>query len=417
MSTHLSSKKQNQNSDPAETMTVSVKPVLMVVDDDDGVRLSLRVLFSSDYQVLLADSGMQALSVLQSNPVDVVILDLNMPGMTGIQLLEKLKRLDPSLEVIILTGQGSLETARQALSLGAFAYLTKPFELKEGRETVIHALDRRRQTLIWRALERELQERKTEQELARVKSEIYASVIHDLNSPLTATIGLLELLHYDVDAARHSGELDLKQVWQNVQDARTQIDFCAAIIQRYLRDMRRPDQQPVSADLAIVLGDLKRMIRVHPAAKTNQCVIHIPDEPILVRANGLDLLQGLINLTSNALQASENKLHVEVYCRHLPGDQTLRELQSTPNDTFLFGERLAEGAPMVSITVQDDGPGILPEMLNKVFDRYYSTKERGNGTGIGLSVVQRVLDENNGALHLHSVPGEGTAFTVFLPVA
>jgi len=414
MSVHLPSTKQ-LSLDPAQTTSIPARPVLMIVDDDDSVRIALRLLFRPDYEVILAESGQQAIGLLQIRAVDVAILDLNMPEMTGIQLLEKIKRFDPSVEVIILTGQGALETARQAMSLGAFAYLIKPFELKEGRETVIQALNRRRQTLMWRALEREHLHRKTEQEIARVKSDIYASVIHDLNSPLTATIGLLELLGDDIDSARHTGGLDLSLVWQNVQDARAQVDFCASIIHRYLRDMRLPGGEPVTADLVMVLGDLKRLIRAHPAAKNNQCVIHIPDEPFLVRANGLDLLQGLINLTANALQASENKLHVEVYCRPLPADQTLRELRSTPYDTFLFGERLAEGTAMVSITVQDDGPGIPPEMLSKVFDSYYSTKSSGNGTGLGLSVVQRVLDGNNGALHLHSVPGEGTAFTVFLP--
>lgn len=416
MITHLSpSKTQNNNPGSGEATSVTAKPVLLIVDDDDGVRLSLRVLFSSDYQVLLAESGRQALDYFQSHPVDVAILDLNMPGLTGIQLLDKIKRLDPLVEVVILTGQGTLDTARQALGLGAFGYLTKPFELKEGRETVMGALSRRRQILAWRALERELQQRKTEQEIAAVKSEIYASVIHDLNSPLTATIGLLELLHYDVDSARQAETMDLQQVRQNLEDARTQVGFCASIIQRYLRDMRRSDGGEDVADLALVLNDLKKMVRAHPSAKNNPCVIHMPEEPLLVHANGLDLLQGLVNLALNALQSSEKQHHVEVYCRHLPADQTLRELQSTPNDTFLFGERLAEGAPVVSITVQDDGPGISPELLPKVFDHYYSTKEAGAGTGLGLSVVQRVLNENKGALHLHSVPGEGTAFTLFLP--
>ncbi len=415
MNAHLSSKTQNESPAGAQAVAAPARPVLMIVDDDDGVRLSLRVLFSPDYEVLVADSGLQALGLVQGQSIDVAIVDLSMPGMSGIQLLEQLKRFDASIEVIILTGQGSLETARQAISLGASGYLTKPFELNEGRATVIRALNRRRQTLAWHDLERELQLRKREEELTRVKSEIYASVIHDLNSPLTATIGLLELLHYDVDTAQRCGGLDLKQAWQNVQDARAQLGFCASIIQRYLKDMRRSENEPATADLAVVLSDLKRMIRVYPATKNNQCVIHVPDEPMVVRANGLDLLQGFINLTLNALQASENKLHIEIYCRHLPAGQTLREPESTPNDTFLFAERLAEGGPMVSVTVQDDGAGIHPEVLTRVFDRYYSTKEPGHGTGIGLSVVQRVMAENNGAIHLHSVPGEGTAFTVFLP--
>lgn len=395
---------------------VPAKPVLLIVDDDEGVRAALRVLFVSEYQLLVAESGRQGLEYVQSHPVDVAIVDLRMPKMSGIQVLENIKHIDPVVEVIIMTGLGTPETSRQAITSGAFAYMTKPFEMNECRETVSSALEHRRQMIAWRTLERELHQRRTERETARLRGEIYRTVIRDLISPLTATTDHLELLDSNVESLRASGNLDVNQIGQNVLEARKQIDLCESIIQRYRTETGHSDIGGDSADLVLVLEELKKMVRAHPAAKSNQWVIHAPEEPLLVRANGLDLLQVLINLAVNALQASERQHHVEVYCRNLPADQTLRALQSTPNDAFLFGERLAEGTPLVSVTVQDDGPGIPPGRLLNVFDRYYSTKLQGNGTGLGLSVVQRLIDENKGAIHLHSIPGEGTAFTLFLPV-
>jgi len=92
-------------------------------------------------------------------------------------------------------------------------------------------------------------------------------------------------------------------------------------------------------------------------------------------------------------------------------------LSTGTHDLILFGERLAAGKPMVSVTVQDDGAGIPREDLPKVFESFNTTKDAGQGTGLGLTVIQRIVDENLGVLHVHSVVGEGTAFTVLFPVA
>ncbi|HAV64588.1 MAG TPA: hypothetical protein DCY13_19745 [Verrucomicrobiales bacterium] len=393
--------------------TVPARPVLLVADDDEGVRAALEVVFESAYEVLVAADGQRALDLIACRAVDVVILDLNMPGLSGIETLENIKRQDPWVEVIILTGQATLESARQALQFGAFAYLNKPFEMKEGRNTVERALNRRRQIQSWQALELELRQRQIEQEIERVKSEIYATVIHDLNSPLTTALGLLDMMRLDLQ----TGQLNLSQVDQYVHDARTQLDFCAAIIKRYLNFMRQPTGQKAASDLTQVMEDLRKLIRVHPAVRQNRLLIHVPDEQLQLRVNGLDLLQVLLNLTVNALQSSENNHHVEVYCRHLPPDLVARTIKTGVNDAYLFGERLADERPMVSITVQDDGAGIPASILPSVLSAYYTTKAAGIGTGLGLSVVQRIISANDGALHIHSVPGEGTAFTVFFPLA
>lgn len=388
-------------------------PVLLIVDDDEGVRASTRVIFRDSFKVVEAPDGARGLDMIASLPVDVVILDLNMPGLSGIETLESIKRQDPWVEVIILTGLATLESARQAVQFGAFAYLNKPFEMREGRRTVERALHRRRQIQSWQALENELKQRQVEQEIERVKSEIYATVIHDLNTPLTTALGLVEMIRTDVKDGVVEGEI----LAQSLKDTQHQLDFCAAIIRRYLNFMRRPAGGRASAELGLVMEDLRKLIRVHPAVKRNRLLVHIPDEVLRVAINGLDLLQVLLNLTVNALQASDQNHHVEVYCRHLPPDGSARALKSGVHDAYLFGERLAEGLPMVSITVQDDGPGIPAGIMASVFGSYFTTKEAGSGTGLGLTVVQRIIGTNQGALHLHSVPGEGTAFTVFFPLA
>lgn len=160
------------------------KPVLLIIDDDEAVRTAIRVIFKSDFEVLLAASGRAALELLPTRPVAVATLDLDLPETPGIDVLAQLKAQDPLVEVVILTGQGSLETARQAIQLGAFAYLTKPFEIQECRRVMRAAWERHNRMAGLRALELEVQRRQVEQEIERARSEIYATVIHDLNSPL-----------------------------------------------------------------------------------------------------------------------------------------------------------------------------------------------------------------------------------------
>lgn len=389
------------------------KPELLIVDDDEGVRAALNLIFEQEFAVGVTSSGRGALEFVRRHEVDVVTLDLDLPELTGIEVLEQLKQHDPLIEVVILTGQATLETARQAIQLGAFAYLTKPFETQECRRVMRAALDRRRKMLGWRALEMELRRRQVDQEIERAKSEIYATVIHDLNSPLTTAVGLLEMLRLDLEARA----LPPGEVAEQLNDASLQLKFCMGIIRRYLGFMRHAPGQTAVADVGEVLADLKKLVRVNPSARHNQLLVHLPDERLMVAMNGVDLLQVLLNLTINALQASEQKHHVEVYCRHWPAGVATNSLPDGPGDFCCFGERVAGGRAMASITVQDDGLGIPADELPRVFQSFHTTKSPGQGTGLGLTVIQRIVDESNGALHVHSVVGEGTAFTVFFPLA
>ena len=115
-------------------------PDVLIVDDDEGPRRSLYLIFRNDYKVLLAASGAEALEIVQCHQIDAAILDIRMTGMSGIELLEKLKAVDPAMEAIMLTGYETIETIRQALRFGACDYLSKPFDLETIRATVANAL-------------------------------------------------------------------------------------------------------------------------------------------------------------------------------------------------------------------------------------------------------------------------------------
>ncbi len=121
------------------------QPTVLVVEDQLGPRESLRAILQPDYRVLMAMEGEHALHLVEHEPVDVVLLDLRLPGLSGLHVLEKLKALSPSLAVIVVTSYGSAETEREVVRLGTFAYILKPFNVSHLRETVKRAVAHRSQ--------------------------------------------------------------------------------------------------------------------------------------------------------------------------------------------------------------------------------------------------------------------------------
>src|SRR3972149_173690 len=156
----------------------ATKSHIRVVDEEMGPRESLKMILNPYYNVHIADRGGQAIELLKQYPVDLVTLDLKMPGFTGIDVLEKVKQHDPDIEAIIITGYGSLDTAIEGLRLGAFDYISKPFYVN-------HIL-----ALVKRGLER----RRAKSQLRQVKSDFLSNVSHELRTPLSVVVGFVDLL-------------------------------------------------------------------------------------------------------------------------------------------------------------------------------------------------------------------------------
>src|ERR1700677_430123 len=119
-----------------------VRRTLLIVDDEEGPRQSLRVVFKEDYNLLLASNGLDAIALAQKHKINAAILDIRMTGMSGTELLEKLKVIQPAIEVIMLTAYETVDTVRQALRSGACDYLNKPFDVPTIRKAVATAMER-----------------------------------------------------------------------------------------------------------------------------------------------------------------------------------------------------------------------------------------------------------------------------------
>jgi len=398
------------------------KGTLLIVDDEDTVRQSLRIVFNEDYHVIMVADGPSAIQTAKDTKVDVAILDIKMPQMSGIEVLERLKYVDPAMEVIMLTAFETTDLMRQALRLRACDYITKPFDLATIRTAVATAMQRR--TLAsdihsnaekLQDLLGELQDQKVEEQMAKTRGEIYASIIHDINGPLTVISGFIQLMNQRVGHATRLEMEDLRFIQDRLKTITRQVANCIEISRRYLGFLRRQADDAPRVGVNQLLADLHHLIRVHPSAQNNQFTIHPLAEDALVRMNGTDVIQVLLNLAVNAFQCAPQAHSIRIDGRLLHEPIDLSELRDGPQDRLLNVENFENTSSTLLLTVSDNGPGIPPETLPKIFQPYFSTKGARRGTGLGLSIVQRLVKEAKGALRVHTQVGEGTSFMVYLP--
>jgi response regulator RpfG family c-di-GMP phosphodiesterase len=191
------------------------RTTILVVDDERGPRESLRIILKPSYQVLIADTGAEALEILRTSDVDLVTIDLSMPGIKGDELMRIVRREFPATEVIIITGWGTVESASEAVRLGVADYLQKPFDVVQVTAAVTRALSRQRNRqrvvdfldAVGAAVGREREVQTVLRDLAQspamqqqLKATIDAAPTGDENEGQLQVLGMLEVLSETIEA-------------------------------------------------------------------------------------------------------------------------------------------------------------------------------------------------------------------------
>ena len=397
------------------------KPTLLIVDDEEGPRQSLRIVFKNDYNVLVASDGLEAIMLARSNAISVVVCDIMMLGMSGVEVLKELKQIDSAIEVIMLTAFETIETARQALRHGASDYLNKPFDIPTMRAAVAHAAQKHRTAVAFRQsnqqlqeLQRVIQDQRMREEMARTQGEIYASVLHDINSPLTVISGFVELINRSMqNTARVEGQ-QLESLRDDLNKLNGQVSRCFEISRRYLSFLHTQTSEKAHVGVNQIMSDLKELLVRHPTTKGHQLAFNGLDRDVIAEINGTDFLQVLLNLTINALQATSHPHRVTVSSQLLPNPVDVAKFSDGAQQRMINREGFSNRAPIVTIAIEDDGPGISSDTLARMFEQRFTTKPPEHGTGLGLSIVKRLVREARGAVLIQSAPGKGAKFTVCL---
>ena len=304
---------------PVDKATPQRRGTLLIVDDEEGPRQSLRVIFKDDYDLLMAEDGPTAIELAQKHSIDVAVLDIRMAGMSGIEVLERLKFVNPDIEAIMITAFETTDTIRQALRLRACDYINKPFDIATIRTAVSQAMQRRTlESEIHSSAEKvqqllaELQSQRIEEQIAKTRGDIYASIIHDINGPLTVISGFVQVLNRRLGQASQMEMEDLEFIRERLRIIGRQTSNCIDISRRYLGFLRRQSDETPRVGVNQMLNDLSQLVRVHPSLLDNEFGIHPLAEDIGVKINGTDLIQVLLNLAVNGFQCAPLSHHVDI---------------------------------------------------------------------------------------------------------
>ena len=378
--------------------TDSDLPQVLVIDDEMGPRESLRMLLKPNYQVYTAENVETGLRILQDKRPDAVISDIRMPGTSGIEGLRKIREIDPHVAVIMLTGFGALETAKEALRLGANDYISKPFDAREMRETIGRNVERTRvqRTGASTAAElnelngRLLKELAAKERLASL-GQASAEIAHDLANPLTIVWGYVQILAKKLEQSESengtkngNSAKELNIIEQNVKVCRELLTMWRS----YGSNEATP-HKPISMSQAV--RDVSKGVAPIAVESGIELRSEVCEDPCTLLGDVIQIKRAIQNVIINAVQASsDNKGSVEVKCDR--------------KDFY------------VDVRIEDSGSGITREQMAKIFDPYFTTKQAKSGTGLGLYITKKVIEDHNGSIKVDSTPGTGTTFTIRLPL-
>jgi signal transduction histidine kinase len=366
---------------------------VLVVDDEQSVATTIKAILQLDgNEVTAVTTGKEALEQIRGHEFDVVLTDLRLDDLDGIEILRETQKLWPDTVSIMLTGYASLESAVTALRAGAYDYLIKPSDVDELRATIGRALERRR-----------LRQRLVElEQLDKLKTQFLSMASHELRTPLTAVSGFMQIARRRM--SRMGAASDIPDPWreearkadETLEMANRQSKKLARLIDELL-DVSRLQQGRVEMRLEqIELTDVVREVaeRMRLLSQAHEIETKIEGTaPIVADRDRIE--QVLENLVGNAIKYSPEAGRIEMSLR-------------------------VNGANAI-VSVRDQGIGIAPGEVEKIFGLFYRSPDpradHVGGLGLGLYISREIVSRHHGRLWAERNADAGTTFHVTLPLS
>lgn len=371
---------------------------ILIVDDElANVRLLERLLERGGYTNLKSTTDpSQVLPFFTEFQPDLILLDLLMPRLDGFAIMEKLKPLileDTYLPILVLTADVAAATKRRALSGGAKDFVVKPFDATEillriGNllETRFLHLELQKQNELLETRVRERTQQLLQSEKLATMGALLAGVAHELNNPLSVVTGQATLLRQIVGG----GPLETRA--EKIAKA---AERCARIVKNFLALARQHPPERQRVRLNQIVQEAVELLAYPLRVDEVEVALDLTKDLPVLWADPHQLHQVVVNLVTNAHHAMRDSPP--------PRWLTLRtRFDPSPNRVFL--------------RVADTGPGIRPEIRARIFEPFFTTKPAGQGTGLGLSLCQGIVEAHAGTIRVESQPGQGAEFLIELPV-
>ena len=376
---------------------------LLLVDDEPNNLLVLRGFLDDEERWVIheASTGEEALAIAEKTPLDVVVSDHRMPGMTGVDLLEKLRRIRPDVAGIVLTGYADMNALEAAINrANAFRFLRKPWEPADILEAIDQACAHVSQRRIIERMVTLLAERgemlrssfdemkKQQQALLHLErigtiGRLASGVTHDLGNMVAS------LREAEYQLSQHSASPELRETFT----------LGLAHVEKILRTLKtlqdfahagKLEIAPAATDPADVVRDAVTISRMDLHFRLRKLVVDVAPALPPMQADRLKLSQALVNLIQNAVRATDKDAAVRIIANPLP-----------------------DGG--LELAVEDDGPGVEPEQRPRLFQPF-SAGKASEGLGMGLYMARLIVESHGGTIRLVDRP-RGARFELHIPAA
>jgi len=401
-------------------MNKNTSPVkILVIDDEAAIRHSFAdYLEDRDYEVMTAENGRIGLELIERELPQLVLVDLRMPEVDGLEVLKRSGEFAPDIPKIVVSGANRIGDVVRALRYGAWDYVVKPVKdlsilehtvqnvlekaqlLQENRDYQAHLeklVKERTQKLdqTFKALQENEKQLRQSQKMEAIGT-LAGGIAHDFNNILSSIFGYCQLAKMDLDDPEKTNR-HINQIVKGGQRA-------TELVQQILTFSRQTEQKKKPLKLFLIVKEAIKFLR--SSIPTTIEIQEKISSKATVLADPTQVHQIVMNLCTNAYHAmhdSGGTLTVE-----------LTDVEIIPQDQLLA--RSSIPGDYIKLEIRDTGHGMDKKTLERIFDPYFTTKQLAKGTGLGLAVVDGIVKGHNGFIKTFSEIGCGSTFQVFLPV-
>lgn len=380
-------------------------PKLLLIDDEEGIRKVLGItLRDAGYEVIIAPDGEKGIELFQRENPQIVLTDIKMPGLDGMEVLRRIKSISPDTEVIMITGHGEMELAIQSLQLDASDFITKPIH----DEALFISLKRAEEKLAWKRLAKKYNEdlktqvKEATAELLRIQKELLQAerlaatgqTVAGLAHAIKNILGGLKGGRFMVNKGFELTEMNyLKDGWAMVERNIEKISGLTKDLLSFCRE-REPELEAVNPN--DLIREVYDLFKTQAEQQGVFLTLDLEEKMGTVDLDPQGIQEVLANLMGNAIDAC-----------------TLGEAPVAHPEVCLKSRLLPE--EKILLEVKDNGLGMDQEVLKKLFTIFFSTKG-SRGTGLGLLLSRKIIQEHGGEIRVHSEPRKGSSFQVILPI-